>query len=167
MTKARSQFVQADGAQAYNPLCHRHRPFRAAVQSKQGLSAEYESIAFCKHRPAADKRYSLGVFVSSCLQVDQSPVLANVACYGYRSLLTSGESQMTTPVHELEAEVLSLAAPDRARILERLIESFDRDTKIDEAWLDEALRREEEVVSGKVAMVPGREAVARIRAQLT
>lgn len=73
---------------------------------------------------------------------------------------------MTTPVHELEAEVLSLAAPDRARILERLIESFDRDTKVGKAWLDEALRREEEVVSGKVAMVPGREAVARIRAQL-
>ncbi len=74
---------------------------------------------------------------------------------------------MTTPVHELEAEVLSLAAPDRARILERLIESFDRDTKVGEAWLDEALRREEEVVSGKVAMVSGREAVARIRTRLT
>ena len=74
---------------------------------------------------------------------------------------------METPVHELEAEVLRLAAPDRARILERLIESFDHDTKINEAWLDEALRREEEVVSGKVAMVSGREAVARIRAQLT
>jgi putative addiction module component (TIGR02574 family) len=74
---------------------------------------------------------------------------------------------MPTPVHELEAQVLSLAAPDRARILERLIESFDSDTKINEAWVDEALRREEEVVSGKVAMVSGREAVARIRAQLT
>ena len=73
---------------------------------------------------------------------------------------------METPVHELEAEVLRLAAPDRARILERLIESFDHDTKINEAWLDEALRREQEVVSGKVAMVSGREAVARIRAKL-
>ncbi|MDO9312994.1 MAG: addiction module protein [Burkholderiaceae bacterium] len=73
---------------------------------------------------------------------------------------------MTTPVHDLEAAVLGLPAPDRARILERLIESFDRDTKVGDAWLDEALRREEEVVSGKVSMVPGREAVARIRAQL-
>ena len=27
---------------------------------QQGLSAAYESIAFCKHRRAADKRYSLG-----------------------------------------------------------------------------------------------------------
>lgn len=74
---------------------------------------------------------------------------------------------MPTPVHELEAEVLSLAAPDRARLLERLIESFDRDSKIDEAWLDEALRREQEVLAGKVAMVSGPEAVARIRAQLS
>lgn len=73
---------------------------------------------------------------------------------------------MPTPVHELEAEVLSLAAADRARILERLIESFDRDARIDEAWLDEALRREAEVLSDKVAMVPGHEAVERIRARL-
>jgi hypothetical protein len=73
---------------------------------------------------------------------------------------------MTTPVNELEAEVLSLAASDRARILERLIESFDRDATVGDAWLNEALRREEEVVSGKVAMVSGPEAVARIRAQL-
>lgn len=74
---------------------------------------------------------------------------------------------MSTPVHELEAEVLSLAASDRARILERLIESFDHETKVGEAWLNEALRREEEVLSGQVVMVPGREAVARIRAQLS
>ena len=73
---------------------------------------------------------------------------------------------MTTPIHELEAEVLSLAAPDRARILERLIESFDRDTRVGDAWLDEALRREQDVASGNVAMVPGSEVVARIRAQL-
>ena len=74
---------------------------------------------------------------------------------------------MSTPVHELEAEVLSLAAPDRARILERLMESFDDESKVAEAWLDEALRRKQEVLSGKVAMIPGREAVARIRAQLS
>ena len=73
---------------------------------------------------------------------------------------------MTTPVHGLEAEVFSLAAPDRARILARLIESFDRDTRIEEAWLDEALRRESDVLSGKVEMMPGREAAAHIYAQL-
>jgi len=74
---------------------------------------------------------------------------------------------MSTSVHQLEAEVLSLSAADRARLLERLIESFDHDSKVEEAWLDEALRREQEVLSGKVAMVPGREAVARIRTQIS
>lgn len=73
---------------------------------------------------------------------------------------------MSTPVHELEAEVLSLPAADRARLLERLLESFDHDSKVEEAWLDEALRREQEVLAGQVAMVPGREALARIRAQI-
>ena len=107
----------------------------------------------------------LGVFWLG-VEANRTFDLANVACFVHPLLLTFGEFQMTTPVHELEAEVLSLAAPDRARILERLIESFDRDTKVGEAWLDEALRREEEVVSGKVAMVPGREAVARIRARI-
>ncbi len=34
-----------------------HSPGGGSVQ--QGLSAAYESIAFCKHRRAADKRYSL------------------------------------------------------------------------------------------------------------
>ena len=39
-------------------------PPPSAIQSggpvQQGLSAAYESFAFCKHRRAADKRYSLG-----------------------------------------------------------------------------------------------------------
>ena len=90
---------------------------------------------------------------------------SDVACLIVEHLIVE-ELQMTIPVHELEAEVLSLAAADRARILERLIESFERDTKIGEAWIDTALRREEEVISGQVKMVPGREAVARIRALL-
>ncbi|MEI7465304.1 MAG: hypothetical protein WCJ87_08160 [Burkholderiales bacterium] len=73
---------------------------------------------------------------------------------------------MTTLVHELEAEVLSLAAPSGARILECLIESFDRHTKVGDAWLDEALLGEEDVASRRVQMFPGREALARIRSQL-
>ncbi len=37
---------------------------------------------------------------------------------------------------------------DRARIQERLIESFDHESKVAEAWLDKALSREEEIASG-------------------
>ncbi|HEY2926859.1 addiction module protein [Piscinibacter sp.] len=74
---------------------------------------------------------------------------------------------MPTPIHELEAELLSLGSADRARILERLIESFEPDSKVQDAWVAEALRREAEVVAGKVALVPGHEAVARVRARIS
>ncbi len=73
---------------------------------------------------------------------------------------------MPTVVHELEAEVLRLGAADRARILERLIQSFEPDSEIEKAWDVEALRREAEVLSGAVKLVPGDEALARIRARL-
>lgn len=74
---------------------------------------------------------------------------------------------MPTSIHELEAEVLSLSPVDRARLLERLIESFEPDSQVQNAWVAEALRREAEVLSGKVALVPGEEAVARIRARIS
>ena len=74
---------------------------------------------------------------------------------------------MPTSIHELEAEVLNLNPVDRARLLERLIESFEPDSQVQNAWVAEALRREAEVLSGKVALVPGEEAVARIRARIS
>lgn len=73
---------------------------------------------------------------------------------------------MSTPLHELEAEVLNLAAHDRARLLERLIESFEPDTAAERAWVTEALRREAEVKAGRSKMVPGDEALERVRARL-
>jgi len=73
---------------------------------------------------------------------------------------------MAIPIHELEAEALNLPPADRARLLERLIESFDRESKVMDAWLDEALRREQELSAGKAAAAPGRESVARIRSRL-
>ena len=73
---------------------------------------------------------------------------------------------MSMPVHDLEAEVLGLPPEDRARLLERLIASFEPRSTAQQAWLDLALRRQEEVRAGKVAMVPGDEALARVRARL-
>jgi Putative addiction module component len=73
---------------------------------------------------------------------------------------------MSTPIHELEAEVLGLDAASRARLLERLIESFEPDTAFEKAWVDEALRREADVKAGRSTMLPGPESLARIRAKL-
>ena len=73
---------------------------------------------------------------------------------------------MTTPAHDLAAEVLDLPAEERARILELLIASFKPKSNAQKAWMNLALRRREEVRSGKVAMVPGDEALARVRARI-
>ncbi|MBK6999349.1 MAG: addiction module protein [Rhodoferax sp.] len=73
---------------------------------------------------------------------------------------------MPSHILDLEAEVLNLGATERAHLLERLIESFEPSSKIKDAWVSEALRREAEVQAGKVSLVPGQEAVARVRARL-
>lgn len=73
---------------------------------------------------------------------------------------------MTTPAHDLAAEVLDLPAEERARILELLIASFEPKSNAQKAWMSLALRRRAEVRSGKVAMVPGDEALARVRARI-
>lgn len=73
---------------------------------------------------------------------------------------------MSTPVHDLEAEILDLPPEDRARLLERLIASFEPKSDAQKAWLELALRRQEEVRAGKVSMVPGDEALARVRARI-
>jgi hypothetical protein len=73
---------------------------------------------------------------------------------------------MTTPVHDLAAEVLDLPAEDRARILELLIASFEPKSSAQRAWMSLALRRRSDVRSGKMAMVPGDEALARVKARV-
>ena len=73
---------------------------------------------------------------------------------------------MPTPVYDLESEVLELPPEDRARLLERLIASFEPKSSAQKAWMDLALRRRDEVRTGMVAMVPGDEALARVRARI-
>jgi len=73
---------------------------------------------------------------------------------------------MSTYVHDLEAQILGLPPEDRARLLEQLIASFEPKSKAQEAWLQLALRRQEDVRSGKTAMCPGDEALARVKARI-
>jgi len=73
---------------------------------------------------------------------------------------------MTTPTHDLAAEVLDLPAEERARILELLIASFEPKSTAQQAWMTLALNRREEVRSGNVSMIPGDEALARVRAKI-
>jgi hypothetical protein len=76
------------------------------------------------------------------------------------------KAPMPAHIYDLEAEVLNLGPAERAHLLERLIESCEPSSKIHDACVSEALRREAEVQAGKVSVVPGHETVTRVRARL-
>lgn len=73
---------------------------------------------------------------------------------------------MTIPIEVLEAEVMRLDPMERARLLERLLSSLDRDAEWEAAWADECDRREAAIASGAAQWQPFDEAIARVRAAL-
>lgn len=72
---------------------------------------------------------------------------------------------MPLTVETLEAEALSLPMSDRARLVEKLIESLDTEPDIDAAWAAEIERRHAELESGAVSPLPGPETLARLKAE--
>ena len=72
---------------------------------------------------------------------------------------------MSTTVEALEAEVLSLPAAQRARLVEKLIASLDADPDVENAWAQEVEKRYAEIESGAVALLSGSESLARLRAE--
>lgn len=73
---------------------------------------------------------------------------------------------MSIDLDVLEAQVLQLSPADRAHLFERLITSLDLDASVEQAWELEADRREADLASGAVTVVPGPQAIARLRAKL-
>lgn len=71
----------------------------------------------------------------------------------------------TTPV-SLEAEALNLPLVARSQLLDRLIASLDTDAAVEEAWMAEARRRDDEIESGAVELIPSHIAMASLRARL-
>ncbi|MBA4343566.1 MAG: hypothetical protein C0423_15620 [Methylibium sp.] len=70
------------------------------------------------------------------------------------------------PVEDLAAQALRLPPEDRAKLVERLIASFEPKSPAQAAWLALAQSRRADVKAGKTSMVPADEALARVRARL-
>jgi len=70
---------------------------------------------------------------------------------------------MAATVETIEAEALRLPPAERARLVERLIASLDADPEIEEAWAAEVERRQPEIDSGSVSLLPGPEALAKLK----
>lgn len=66
---------------------------------------------------------------------------------------------------QLTEEILSLPSASRALLAEKLVESleFDTDPVIQAAWITEAKRRENEIRSAVVQLIPGEEAASPVR----
>ena len=73
---------------------------------------------------------------------------------------------MTIAVEDLAAQALGLPPEDRAKLVERLIASFEPRSPAELAWLTLAASRRDDVRAGEVDMVPADEALAGVRARL-
>ncbi len=73
---------------------------------------------------------------------------------------------MANPIDVLEAQALSLPQAERSRLVDRLLASLGHDPAWEQAWSEEADRREAQIASGQAQWVDGPEAVARIRAAM-
>jgi putative addiction module component (TIGR02574 family) len=72
---------------------------------------------------------------------------------------------MAMTVEQIAEEALSLPSEARALLADRLVESLDpsEDTQIRDLWAAEALRRRDDVLSGRVQTISSEEALARVR----
>jgi hypothetical protein len=71
-------------------------------------------------------------------------------------------------MEQIEAEILQLPEASRARLMERLLSSFQEEAGSDEegiasAWLDEAERRDDEMSSGNVEGLAAKEVLRKLR----
>lgn len=72
---------------------------------------------------------------------------------------------MGMTVEEIAEAALSLPSEARALLAELLVESLDpaEDEALRELWAAEAIRRRDEVRSGRVQTITGDQALARVR----
>ncbi len=75
---------------------------------------------------------------------------------------------MSVAVAELEAKIRSLGTEERTELVRALIADMDGppDAAVESAWLDEARRRQREIVEGRAQLVPGAQVFENLRVRL-
>jgi hypothetical protein len=75
---------------------------------------------------------------------------------------------MTALAEKIYNEALNLPAEDRLTLLDRLLHSSNLSTQedIDQAWVEEAERRDRQIDEGTATLIPGTEVFAKINARL-
>jgi putative addiction module component (TIGR02574 family) len=72
---------------------------------------------------------------------------------------------MPLTLDQLAEEAMQLPPASRALLAEKMVESLDAGDRdeVEHAWASEAVRRRDEVRSGRVQSIPGEQVVAEIR----
>jgi hypothetical protein len=78
-----------------------------------------------------------------------------------------GVITMSLPLEVLELELLRLPPADRTRLLDRVIASLDADKARDKAWDAVAATRDAGIERGESVPIAGRDAITRLRSELT
>jgi putative addiction module component (TIGR02574 family) len=73
---------------------------------------------------------------------------------------------MPSQLESLEKQALQLTPEERAQLADRLLASLFEDHDIEDAWETEVERRVEAIESGRSAMIPASESIARARAAI-
>lgn len=73
---------------------------------------------------------------------------------------------MANRLETVTAEALALSPEDRVQLADRLIASVFPDKEVEDAWADEVERRVREIESGRAALTPAEEAIARARSAI-
>jgi putative addiction module component (TIGR02574 family) len=75
---------------------------------------------------------------------------------------------MSAQLTRLQKQIQTLSDEDRLELIRSLIEDLDgpAEADVEQAWLDEARRRQQELERGDVHAIPGDEVFAKARARL-
>lgn len=75
---------------------------------------------------------------------------------------------MPLTIDQITTEAMQLPVSSRAELAEKLVESLDfsKDDDLQRAWATEAIRRRDDVRSGRVQTIPGPEVLAEVRRML-
>jgi len=75
---------------------------------------------------------------------------------------------MTDEVAEIEAKIRALSPEEKAELIRALIAELDgpEEEGVEQAWLEEAERRQRELLDGKVQGIPGHQVFEGLRSRL-
>ena len=75
---------------------------------------------------------------------------------------------MSLTIDQITTEAMQLSVSSRAELAEKLVRSLDfsEDDDLQRIWATEAIRRRDDVRSGRVKTIPGEQVLAEVRQML-